>query len=65
MSLIRLHNVTMKYEDHLVLRSVFFKLQPGERMGLIDLTGNFCHDEQGNEGESHATQHNRRDVGRN
>ena len=39
MSLIRLHNVTMKYEDHLVLRSVFFKLQPGERVGLIGKNG--------------------------
>ena len=39
MSLIRLHNVTMKYEDHLVLRSVFFKLQSGERVGLIGKNG--------------------------
>lgn len=39
MSLIRLHNVTMKYEDHLVLRSVFFKLLPGERVGLIGKNG--------------------------
>ncbi len=39
MSLIRLHNVTMKYEDHLVLRSVFFKIQPGERVGLIGKNG--------------------------
>ena len=39
MSLIRLHNVTMKYEDHLVLRSVFFKLHPGERVGLIGKNG--------------------------
>jgi len=39
MSLIRLHNVTMKYEDNLVLRSVFFKLQPGERVGLIGKNG--------------------------
>ena len=39
MSLIRLHNVTMKYEDRPVLRSVFFKLQPGERVGLIGKNG--------------------------
>jgi len=39
MSLIRLHNVTMKYEDNLVLRSVFFKLQSGERVGLIGKNG--------------------------
>ena len=39
MSLIRLHAVTMKYEDNLVLRSVFFKLQPGERVGLIGKNG--------------------------
>ena len=39
MSLIRLHNITMKYEDTLVLRSVFFKLQAGERVGLIGKNG--------------------------
>ncbi|MGI4787270.1 MAG: ABC-F family ATP-binding cassette domain-containing protein [Janthinobacterium lividum] len=39
MSLIRLHNVTMKYEERLVLRSVFFRLQPGERVGLIGKNG--------------------------
>ena len=39
MSLIRLHNVTIKYKDILVLRSVFFKLQPGERVGLIGKNG--------------------------
>ncbi len=39
MSLIRLHNVTMRYESHLVLRSVFFKLQSGERVGLIGKNG--------------------------
>jgi ATPase subunit of ABC transporter with duplicated ATPase domains len=39
MSLIRLHNVTMKYEDSLVLRSVFFRLQPRERVGLIGKNG--------------------------
>ena len=39
MSLIRLNNVTMKYDDRLVLRSVFFKLQEGERVGLIGKNG--------------------------
>ena len=39
MSLIRLNNVTMKYEDRLVLRNVFFKLQEGERVGLIGKNG--------------------------
>jgi len=39
MSLIRLSNVSMKYEDRLVLRNVFFKLQEGERVGLIGKNG--------------------------
>ncbi len=39
MSLIRLNNVTMKYEDRLVLRNVFFKLQESERVGLIGKNG--------------------------
>lgn len=39
MSLIRLHNVTMKFADRLILRSVFFRLQSGERVGLIGKNG--------------------------
>jgi len=39
MSLIRLNNVSMKYEDRQVLRSVFFKLGAGERVGLIGKNG--------------------------
>ncbi len=39
MSLIRLNNISMKYEDRLVLRNVFFKLQEGERVGLIGKNG--------------------------
>jgi len=39
MSLIRLNNVSMKYEDRPVLRNVFFKLQEGERVGLIGKNG--------------------------
>ena len=29
----------MKYEENLILRSVFFRLQPGERVGLIGKNG--------------------------
>ena len=39
MSLIRLNNISMKYEDRPVLRNVFFKLQEGERVGLIGKNG--------------------------
>ena len=39
MSLIRLNNVSLKYEDRPVLRNVFFKLQAGERVGLIGKNG--------------------------
>ena len=39
MSLIRLNNVSMKFEDRQVLRSVFFKLGAGERVGLIGKNG--------------------------
>jgi ATPase subunit of ABC transporter with duplicated ATPase domains len=39
MSLIRLNNVSMKYEDRPVLRNVFFKLNEGERVGLIGKNG--------------------------
>lgn len=39
MSLIRLNNISMKYEDRPVLRDVFFKLQDGERVGLIGKNG--------------------------
>ena len=39
MSLIRLNNVTMKYEDRPVLRNVYFKLNEGERIGLIGKNG--------------------------
>ena len=44
----------MKYEDHLVLRSVFCKVQTSKRVPLIDLMDDFCHDKQENGGESHA-----------
>ena len=41
MSLIRLKNVTKKYEDplRLVLKDVFFRVAPGERVGLIGKNG--------------------------
>ena len=39
MSLIRLSNVSMKFEERPLLRSVFFKLQAGERIGLIGKNG--------------------------
>ena len=39
MSLIRLHNVTKRYDDSLVLREVYFRLSEGERVGLIGKNG--------------------------
>ncbi|AFC29584.1 ABC transporter [Paenibacillus mucilaginosus 3016] len=39
MSLIRLENVTKKYEDTLILRDVYFKVGEGERVALIGRNG--------------------------
>jgi ATP-binding cassette subfamily F protein 3 len=39
MSLIRLHDVTKRYDDKLVLREVYFRLSQGERVGLIGKNG--------------------------
>jgi ATP-binding cassette subfamily F protein 3 len=39
MSLIRLQNVTKRYDDSLVLRDVYFRLSEGERVGLIGKNG--------------------------
>lgn len=39
MSLIRLNNVSMKYEDRPILRNIYFKLAEGERVGLIGKNG--------------------------
>ena len=39
MSLIRLNNVSLRYEDRPVLRGVYFKLRAGERVGLIGKNG--------------------------
>ena len=39
MSVVRLMDVTKTYEDNLVLRGVYFRLSPGERVGLIGRNG--------------------------
>ena len=39
MSMIRLENVTKKYEDSLIFRDIYFKLGKGERVGLIGRNG--------------------------
>src|SRR5690554_5255676 len=39
MSLIRMDNVTMKYEDVLIFRDIYFKLSKGERIALIGRNG--------------------------
>ena len=39
MSLLRLHNISLRFDTTLVLRDVFFRLQKGERVGLIGQNG--------------------------
>jgi len=39
MSIIRLHNVTKRYDDKLVLREINLKLDPGDRVGLLGKNG--------------------------
>ncbi|QGQ99275.1 ABC transporter ATP-binding protein [Paenibacillus psychroresistens] len=39
MSLIRMENVTKKYEDTLIFRDIYFKVSKGERIGLIGRNG--------------------------
>ena len=39
MSLVRLYDVTKRYDDNLVLREGFFRLEEGERVGLIGRNG--------------------------
>ena len=39
MSLIRINNVTVRYEDRPVLREAFFRLEAGDRVGLIGRNG--------------------------
>jgi ATP-binding cassette subfamily F protein 3 len=39
MSLVRLHNLSMSYDDRPVLREVYFRLSTGDRVGLIGKNG--------------------------
>ncbi|RKP47930.1 ABC transporter ATP-binding protein [Cohnella endophytica] len=39
MSVIRLENVTKKYEESLIFRDIYFRLSKGERVGLIGRNG--------------------------
>lgn len=39
MSVIRLENVTKKYEESLIFRNIYFRLSQGERIGLIGRNG--------------------------
>ncbi|MBB3114159.1 ATP-binding cassette subfamily F protein 3 [Paenibacillus phyllosphaerae] len=39
MSVIRLENVTMKYEESMIFRNIYFRLSHGERIGLIGRNG--------------------------
>jgi len=39
MSLIRLHSVTKKFDDRLILRDIFFRLESHDRVGLIGKNG--------------------------
>ncbi len=39
MSLIRLHNLAKKYDDLLIFHDVFFRLEKGDRVGLIGKNG--------------------------
>jgi ATP-binding cassette subfamily F protein 3 len=39
MSLVRVHNVSVRFEDRPVLREAFFRLQKGDRVGLIGRNG--------------------------
>ncbi|OME88269.1 ABC transporter [Paenibacillus sp. FSL A5-0031] len=39
MSVIRLENVTKKYEDTLIFRDIYFRISKGERIGLIGRNG--------------------------
>ena len=38
-SMIRLENVTKKYEDSLIFRDIYFRVSQGERIGLIGRNG--------------------------
>lgn len=39
MSIIRFHNLSKSFETHRVLRNVFFRLNKGDRVGLIGKNG--------------------------
>ncbi|MDQ0755587.1 ABC-F family ATP-binding cassette domain-containing protein [Arthrobacter sp. B3I4] len=39
MSLIRLHDVSVRFDNTQILREAFFKLEPGDRVGLIGKNG--------------------------
>ncbi|MFT7520368.1 MAG: ATPase subunit of ABC transporter with duplicated ATPase domains, partial [Kiritimatiellia bacterium] len=39
MSLVRLNDVSVMFDDTLVLREAFFRLEPGDRVGLIGKNG--------------------------
>lgn len=39
MSLIRLQNISMSFESNVIMRDVFFRLQKGDRIGLIGKNG--------------------------
>jgi ATP-binding cassette subfamily F protein 3 len=39
MSLIRLHDVSVRYDNRQILREAFFRLEPGDRAGLIGKNG--------------------------
>ena len=39
MSLIRLHDVSVRYDNTQVLREAFFRLEAGDRVGLIGKNG--------------------------
>jgi ATPase subunit of ABC transporter with duplicated ATPase domains len=39
LSLIRFNNVTKRYDDNLILREVYFRLEEGDRVGLIGKNG--------------------------
>src|SRR3954447_11177002 len=39
MSLVRLHDVGVRFENTQILREAFFRLEPGDRVGLIGKNG--------------------------
>jgi len=39
MSLVRLHNVSKRYDSNLILREIFFRLNKGDKVGLIGKNG--------------------------